>query len=108
MSVRIQNDGLAGAGASEVSRPSDLSGSSTAAGKLGPVAASPDGDQVELSSLSGGVAGSVASANARQADRVRHLAELYASGRYQVDAAKVSRAMISDALGPGLQAGGEA
>jgi anti-sigma28 factor (negative regulator of flagellin synthesis) len=58
---------------------------------------------VEISSLADGVTGSAAASSARQASRVQQLAQLYSSGRYEVDASKVSQALVADALGRGSE-----
>ena len=101
MSIRIQSDHLAGTQTADTSRTSEVSqslasSSSRARGGSG-------ADSVEISSLSEGIAAANAAQSAQQAGRVRHLAALYASGRYQVDSKAVSHAIVSESLG---QAGG--
>jgi anti-sigma28 factor (negative regulator of flagellin synthesis) len=99
MSIRVQHDTLTGAGVSESSRANEAALGSTSASKRGSGQGLQDGDRIEISSLSGGITASLASANAQQASRVSQLAALYASGRYQVDAAKVSRALVEQSIG---------
>lgn len=101
MSIRIQNDALTGAGPSELSRAEEASRLGAGVGKSRPAQGAGAEDTVEISSLSGSVANSMASANIQQSSRVRDLAALYASGRYEVDAAKVSHAIVSQSLRTG-------
>lgn len=103
MSIRIQNDGLSGAGASGIDRLPEASTSTAGTGKLGTGGASQGPDRVEISSLADGVSGSAAASSARQASRVKQLAELYNSGRYEADPVKVSQALVADALGRGSE-----
>jgi len=102
MSIRIQTDHLSGTQASETSRANEVSklAQSSSAKTRG---AGGDGDNVEISSLSEGISSANAAQQAHETGRVRHLAALYASGRYQVDSQAVSHAMVSHALG---QSGG--
>ncbi len=97
MSIRIQNDGLSGAAASETSRTQDIvqigGHSSNGASRAGEPT-----DTVEISSLSGRIADAGSSIDAAQSKRVSYLAQLYQSGRYQVDSLAVSRALVSQAL----------
>ena len=99
MSLRIQNDSLAGAlapGAArtdEISRPG--SSSSQAASKSG----QPGADSIDISSLSQGIAAAGSAQDAQQAGRIRQLTALYQSGRYSVDSSLVGNAMVSQALG---------
>ena len=107
MSVRIENNIPGGNGTADIGRSSDVSGSRVATDKLGTGPTDQGGDRVELSSLSGGVASSIASANGQQAERVRQLAALYASGRYEVDPAKISHALVSDSIRSGSITSGQ-
>ena len=77
--------------ADEVSRPPGTA--KPAAG-----AATNGTDQVSLSSLPGSIGDALAVAQSQQADRVRQLAAVYASGHYQVDAGKVAHAMVAQAI----------
>lgn len=101
MSIRIQNDALTGAGPSELNRAEEASRLDAGVGKSRPVRGAGAEDTVEISSLSGGIAESMASANVQQSSRVRELAALYASGRYEPDAAKVSSALVSQSIRTG-------
>jgi anti-sigma28 factor (negative regulator of flagellin synthesis) len=60
---------------------------------------------VEISSLSGQISSASSASEAAQTNRVRQLAALYSSGRYQVDSAAVGHAMVSQAIQGG--AGGD-
>ncbi|HUA64059.1 MAG TPA: flagellar biosynthesis anti-sigma factor FlgM [Verrucomicrobiae bacterium] len=98
MSIRIQNDGLSGSAAAETSRTQDVvqigSQSSNAASRSGGPA-----DSVEISSLFNRISDASNSLESAQNKRVSYLAQLYQSGRYQVDSTAVSRALVSQALG---------
>jgi len=98
MSIRIQNDSLTGAAPSEASRADEIS---RPAGSSSQSAAKWDHsgrDSVEISSLSQQVAAASRAEQTHQANRVSQLTALYRSGRYSVDSAAVSHAMVSQAL----------
>ena len=99
MSMRIQSDGMAAAAASPAAQAESTvqSGSFTKAGS----AANGGSDQVDISSLSGNVAASVAALAGQQADRVSQLAALYAKGEYPADSLQISRALVSGAIAGG-------
>jgi anti-sigma28 factor (negative regulator of flagellin synthesis) len=105
MSIRIQNDGLAGTAASEASRTQDSVQIGNGAARLGSRA---DGssDSVQISSLSGQIVDASNASQAAQANRVSKLTALYQGGRYQVDSLGLSRAMVSQAILAG-SAGGD-
>lgn len=96
MSIRIYNDGMAGAAAAEASRAQDVS-RPTSSGKAAEGIASLGGDHVEISSLSA----SVASQSSQRSARVQELAAMYQSGRYEVNSMDVSRAIVNNALSAG-------
>jgi anti-sigma28 factor (negative regulator of flagellin synthesis) len=97
MSIRIQNDGLAGASAAETNRTQDIvqvgSQSSSSASRIGGAS-----DSVEISSLFAKISDASSSMEAAQGNRVNFLTQLYQSGRYQPDSAAVSKALVSQAL----------
>ncbi|HSW51467.1 MAG TPA: flagellar biosynthesis anti-sigma factor FlgM [Bryobacteraceae bacterium] len=62
-------------------------------------------DRVELSSLTGGLARSLEASAQQKAGQVERLSRDYASGRYQVDAREVSRAMIAEMRAAGAASG---
>ena len=98
MSIRIQSDHLAGTQSSETSKAHEIS-PSTNSSSAKTRQAGGGADQVEISSLSESIRSASAAQESQQAGRVRQLAALYASGRYQVDSKQVSHAMVSQALG---------
>jgi hypothetical protein len=104
MSIRIQNDGLAGAAASETSRTQDVvqvGGNGNRSGsRIGG-----SSDSVEISSLSGQISNASSAAETTQAGRVRQLTALYAAGRYQVDHMALGRALVSQAIQTGGMGG---
>jgi hypothetical protein len=101
MSMRIHDDGLAAAAASQsapANGPIGLgSGSSRQSGSVSNLGA----DQVDISSLSGNVAATSAALANQQAARVSQLAALYAKGDYHVDSMQLSRALISGSMAGG-------
>jgi anti-sigma28 factor (negative regulator of flagellin synthesis) len=99
MSIRIQNDGIAGAATSQAlpAENAGKAGSSTQAG----AAAIGGADQVDISSLSGNISASSSALAAQSADKVSQLAALYSKGEYQVDSMQLSRALVSSAIDSG-------
>ena len=95
MSIRIQNDGIAGAGASQIN-PADALSSGGA--NRGASSAGGGADRVDISSLSESFSSATASLDAQRADKIGRLTQLYAQGQYQLDSAAISRSLISSAL----------
>jgi anti-sigma28 factor (negative regulator of flagellin synthesis) len=93
MSIRIYNDGLAGAAASETSRAQDLSKASQSS-KTSSGSAAGGEDQVQISSLSE----ALSAQGSQRTDRVQSLAAVYQNGGYQVNSMDVSRAIVNNAL----------
>jgi len=95
--MKVTNQNLTGAstagtgGAQEIRKSGGGSNSSAKA--------SADGDRVELSSTLGSLSRAVQSFESGRQSMVQSLAAQYQSGTYKVDAAAVSRGMISEALG---------
>lgn len=89
MSIRIQNDHIAG-----ITSP-PLSGG---ASKANPATGFQGQDNVDLSSLSESVRAAVSSQTAARTARVRQLSALYNSGRYSVDSSQISRALVAQAI----------
>jgi anti-sigma28 factor (negative regulator of flagellin synthesis) len=104
MSIRIQNDSLAGTSASETSRTQDVvqigSAGNRSGSKIGVAT-----DRVELSSLSGRIADASSASETAQASRVQQLGALYSSGRYQPDSMATGRALVSQAIQSGSMGG---
>lgn len=99
MSIRIQNDSLAGAGTSELGRADGISQSPGSAGSPAGRSGGRGTDSVDISSLSQNVAAASSVQQAQQAGRVKQLTALYRSGQYNIGSAQVSRAMVSQSLG---------
>lgn len=98
MSIRIQNDGIAGAGASQIS-PTDsvtINGASRGASSTGGLT-----DRVEISSLSETLSSAMSGMDAQRAARIGRLTALYAQGQYQTDPAAIGRSLVSSALATG-------
>ena len=104
MSIRIQNDGLTGTAASETSRTQDLLQVGGKGNRTGSRVGG-SGDSVEISSLSGQIADASSAAQASQASRVRQLASLFSTGRYQVDSMALSGSLVSHAIQAGSLGG---
>jgi len=97
VSIRIQNDGVAGTGASQINPTDRLSigsgrGTSSTGGPT---------DSVEISSLSENLSSTMSSLESQHADKVSRLAALYAQGQYQIDPAAISRSLVSSAITTG-------
>jgi anti-sigma28 factor (negative regulator of flagellin synthesis) len=100
MRIRLQNDGVAGASSSAASQ-TNLTPSGSPITPASGVNSGAATDQVEISSLSENVASASSALQTQQADRVSHLAAVYAKGQYQVDSAQLSHALVSHALASG-------
>jgi anti-sigma28 factor (negative regulator of flagellin synthesis) len=97
MSLRIQNDPSGGISSSGVGRPGQLStGTTSGSGRSGNV--SEGGDQVDVSSVAESISSGISEQSQTQAARVAQLSSLYSSGRYVVDSARVSSALVSSAI----------
>ena len=96
MSIRIYNDGLAGAAAAETSRAQELSRTTGTSKSVEGSSASGE-DQVQISSLSE----TLAAQSSQRAARVQDLAGVFQSGRYQVNSVDVSKAIVNQALQAG-------
>lgn len=103
MNIRIQQEGAQGAGASELSRSGAATVSSAPRTSFSENAGSTFGDQVDISPLSGGITDQLAAGAGRQSAKVQQLAALYASGHYQVDASRLSRALVAHTLASSAQ-----
>jgi len=98
--MKIQNNGSAGSAPLEAPRTQPLS-PDAANGTGGKLASSGlDGDSIEISSMSAQVAQANAAEGQQRANRVAALEALHARGNYQVNATKLSGAMVSQALAP--------
>lgn len=102
MSIRIYNDGLAGAAASEASRAQELSRASST-GKSSGTSAIGGEDQVSISSLSE----TLSAQSSQRSARVQDLTAVYQSGQYQVNSQNVGSAIVNDALRAGAAEGGQ-
>jgi anti-sigma28 factor (negative regulator of flagellin synthesis) len=101
MSIRIQNDSLAGAAPSNAPRADEISRPANSPSQSTGRSASRGGDSVDISSLSQNVTAASAAQEVQQASRVGQLTALYRSGQYSVDSAQVSHAIVAQALGDG-------
>jgi hypothetical protein len=98
MSIRIQNDLASDIGASQASRPDSLTSSTSSSGNKTSGLSGVSGDSVEVSSSALSISTTLEQHNAGRAERVSQLASLYASGRYDGDAAQTSHAIVSNAI----------
>jgi len=100
--MKIQNNGSSGAAPLDNTRLQPASPDS--ANNRGPSISGLDGDSVAISSMSARVSQANSADSQQRADRVAELAALHARGGYQVNAANLSSALVSQALGPGGEA----
>jgi len=107
MNIRIQQEGAQGAGASDLSRSGAVSATTAPRAGFPGNAGSTFGDQVDISPLSGSIADELAAGAGSQSAKVQQLAALYASGHYDVDASRLSRALVAHALASSAQGGME-
>jgi anti-sigma28 factor (negative regulator of flagellin synthesis) len=98
MSLRIQNDAATGAASPEVSRSQQSSSVSSGTGKSRTVSSTEGGDHIDVSSATESISAGLSAQNQQRAARVTQLSALYASGRYAVDSAQVSHAIVSSAV----------
>ncbi|HTQ57545.1 MAG TPA: flagellar biosynthesis anti-sigma factor FlgM [Bryobacteraceae bacterium] len=98
MSLRIQNDSLAGTGALGTGRADEISHASDSSSSGIGGTGHRGGDSVDISSLSQSVAAASTAHASQQAARVSRLAALYQSGHYNVESNLVSRAIVDQAL----------
>jgi hypothetical protein len=94
MSIRIQNDQTAGVNSGAAERTNAVSGSTSSSGSRGANSIGGE-DQVNVSSIGNALSAQSAS----RANRIQHLAALYASGNYHVDSARTSQAIVAGAIG---------
>lgn len=97
MSIRIHNDQAAGITASQTGRTdgapgAGLTNSRTTQGGTG-------ADRVEVSQVAESITTAISSQKLQQANRVSHLAALYASDRYTPDSTRISQALVANAVG---------
>jgi anti-sigma28 factor (negative regulator of flagellin synthesis) len=103
--MRIHDQNLTGVTGAETSRAQETQRSGqTGASESSRGAQS--GDRVEFSNTMGSLARAISTDNAGRENRVQAVTSLYQSGRYRVDAAATSRAMVADAIGAGVQPAG--
>ena len=98
MSLRIQNDPAVNGSSPEVGRAGQSSAITSGSGKARTQSAGEGGDHVEVSSATETISAGVSAQNLQHAAKVANLSALYASGRYAVDSAQVSRAIVANAV----------
>ena len=101
MSIRIYNESLSGAAASQTSRADELS-RVTGGSRSSQTSAASGEDQVQISSISE----NIATQAANRAAHVQSLAALYQSGKYQVNYADLAHSLVSNSLQAGGAEGG--
>ena len=104
MSLRIQNDQAAGLAATETARTGQTGSAAAGSGKSRTGSAGEGGDHVAVSSVAESITAGISAQNLQHAARVQQLSALYASGRYTVDSARLSSAIVGGAI-TGLAAG---
>ena len=105
MDIRIQSESLEGANALQTSRTQETPLAGQSERQSGIKALEGGQDSVQISSLSEQISAINQQQDVEASNRVAALAALYAHGNYQVDAQKLSRALVSDALSGGVEGG---
>ncbi|HVV44128.1 MAG TPA: flagellar biosynthesis anti-sigma factor FlgM [Bryobacteraceae bacterium] len=105
MSIRIQNDVIAGGSSPEVNRTGETGHAGGSSGRGRIQSGTAGGDQVEISSAAQTFSEGVHASSVQHSARVKELSALYASGRYHVDAHQVSRALVNSGLSSAGPAG---
>jgi anti-sigma28 factor (negative regulator of flagellin synthesis) len=98
MSLRIQNDSATNGTAAEVGRAAQSSPVSSGSGKARNTIGNAGEDQVDVSPVAEAISAGVSAQNLQRATRVSELSTLYASGRYSVDSAQISSAIVNQAI----------
>jgi len=98
MSLRIQSEPAAGLASAETGRTGQPASAVSGAGKARSASAGESGDHVQVSSVAESISAGISAQNLEHAARVTQLGALYASGRYTVDSAKVSSAIVDSAV----------
>jgi anti-sigma28 factor (negative regulator of flagellin synthesis) len=105
MDIRIQSESLEGANALQTSRTQETPLASQSERQSGIKVLEGGQDSVQISSLSEQISAINQQQDVQASNRVAALAALYAHGNYQVDAQKLSSALVSDALSGGAEGG---
>jgi len=98
--MRVYDRNMTGASAAEAGRTPDAAKAGGAASSHG-AGSSRSGDHVELSDALGRLSRALDTSGGERAKRVEALAALYGAGKYSVDPAKVSHAMVAEAITSG-------
>lgn len=99
--MKIHSDGLQGTNALETGRTQGAQPAGGASGLPGQTIAGHEGDSVQISGISQHLAESNALDGKQRENRVAELAALYSKGNYQVDAAALSRKLVSNSIAAG-------
>jgi len=100
MSLRVQNDASAGVGSPDVSRAAQTGSTAPGFGRSRTSSSAAGGDQVQVSSVAESIAAGATALSQERASRVSQLSALYAGGKYTVDSARVSAALVATATTP--------
>lgn len=99
--MKIHNDGLQGTNPLETGRTQGAPQPGSLTGLPGHSIAGHEGDSVQISGISQHLAESNALETQHREARVAALAALYAKGQYQVNAAALSRKLVSNSIAAG-------
>ncbi len=97
--MKIQNDGIQGSNPIETGRTQNTQPARAANRLAGQKVAGTEGDSVEISGISAHLAETNSADGQQRAARVSQLAALYARGEYRTNAADLSKAIVSHAIG---------
>jgi anti-sigma28 factor (negative regulator of flagellin synthesis) len=99
--MKIHSDGLQGTNPLETGRTQNTPQTGGASGLTGQTIAGHEGDSVQISGISQHLAESNALDSQQRETRVAQLGALYSKGNYQVDAAALSRKLVSGSIAAG-------
>jgi len=99
-SMKIQTNGLPGSAPLETTRAQPAPQQAGVGPTGGQTISGLDGDSIEISSMSARVSQANAADSQQRANRVAELAALHSRGGYQVNAASLSGALVSQAIVP--------
>jgi anti-sigma28 factor (negative regulator of flagellin synthesis) len=99
MSTRVHNDGSLGQSVLQTGRTDAKAPAGKSQSQATSVQSSYGSDTVQISSLSEKISAAAGSGDTERAGRIRQLSQLYASGHYHVDSAKIAHSVVEAGLG---------
>ncbi len=96
--MKVNDSTLSQAAASQLGKTRESEGVGAGGARKSAAGGLQDGDQVQLSNLSGRLLDMVRADSADRTARIERLAADYRAGRYEADPVEVSRGIIGDAM----------